>query len=292
MKHPLFFCLLMILAACSGNSSKMGERLVYLKISDGNADLYSADVFGQWEERLTSGPGYDRSPKWNATLNKLIYYSNDSLGNFNVLSMDLRTGTTDTLPFSDLDNYQLSPDGRFIFYTVSEGETTHIWRVDIDGSNPEQLTHHEGYNGRFSISPNVEKMAFISDRTGTNQLFILDLKSMELEQISFFPLMAKYSSWSPDGKQLALCLAGDAEELQWDIWLYTTANGALERITNTVYSEQEIAWSISGRKIAFHGTTASDGDQIYTIDLVDGSFVKITSGNFYHGEPTWVPSPK
>ncbi len=292
MKHPLFFCLLMILAACSGNSSKMGERLVYLKISDGNADLYSADVFGQWEERLTSSPGYDQSPKWNATLNKLIYYSNDSLGNFNVLSMDLRTGTTDTLPFSDLDNYQLSPDGRFIFYTVSEGETTHIWRANIDGSNPEQLTHHEGYNGRFSISPNVEKMAFISDRTGTNQLFILDLKSMELEQISFFPLMAKYSSWSPDGKQLALCLAGDAEELQWDIWLYTTANGALERITNTVYSEQEIAWSISGRKIAFHGTTASDGDQIYTIDLVDGSFVKITSGNFYHGEPTWVPSPK
>lgn len=284
------FLAFLILAAWGCNpSEEVNEQLVYLKSAEGNFDLYSSDVLGNWEDRLTTNPGYDWQPGWNGALKRLTYYSNDTSGNFSVLAMSLENKQVDSLPNSDLSDYQLSPDGLSIFYTVSDGDSKNIWKCDLDGGNRHQLTETEGYNGRFELSFDGKKMAFISDRTGTNQLFIMDLKSGEAEQISFSPLVAKYSSWSPDSQQIAICLAEPSDDPKWDIWIYDLKDGELERFTNTPYSEQEIAWSLSGKKIAFHGTTENDGDQIYTLDVIDGKFTKITSGNFYHGEPTWVP---
>lgn len=288
MKYRILSLLILLAWGCSSSDS-LKEQVVYLKQADGNFDLYRSDVLGKWEERLTTNPGYDWQPNWNSNLNKLIYYSNDSLGNFAVLAKDLTNGQVDSLAMAQLSDFQLSPDGLNIFYTISEGDSKNIWKCDLNGSNPHQLTVSEGYNGRFELSADGRKMAFISDRTGTNQLFIMDLKSGEAEQISFFPLVAKYSSWSPDGEQIAVCLAEPSDDPKWDIWLYNLKDRELERFTNTPYSEQEIVWSFSGKKIAFHGTTENDGDQIYTLDLADGKFTKITSGDFYHGEPAWVP---
>ena len=288
MKYRFLPLLLLVIWGCN-SSDKVGEQVVYLKKANGNFDLYQSDVLGKWEERLTTNPGYDWQPYWNEGLGKMIYYSNDTAGNFSVVARDLKTGEVDSLPMAHLPDFKLSPDGQSIFYTITDGEAKNIWKCDLDGNNRFQLTNTQSYNGRFSLSANGKKMAFISDRTGTNQLFIMDLENNAIEQISFFPLIAKYSSWSPDSQWIAVCLAEATDDPQWDIWLYNLADKGLERFTNTPYSEQEIAWSLSGKKIAFHGTTENDGDQIYTIDIADGKFTKITSGDFYHGEPAWVP---
>ena len=288
MKYRFSVLLILCLWACKA-SDQVEEQVVYIKSAQGNFDIYQSDVLGKWEQRLTTNPGFDWQPNWNEAFGKMIYYSNDTSGNFSVLAKDLKTGDVDTLPMSHLPDFRLSPDGQHIFYTISDGAAKNIWKCDLDGNNRYQLTNTQGYNGRFSLSTDGKKMAFISDRTGTNQMYMMDLESRETEQISFFPLIAKYSSWSPDSQQIAICLAEPSEDPNWDIWLYNLQDKGLEQFTNTPYSEQEISWSLSGRKIAFHGTTENDGDQIYTIDIADGKFTKITSGDFYHGEPAWVP---
>ena len=287
MKYRFLLLLVLLVWGCN-SSDRVKEQLVYLKNADGNFDLYQSDLLGQWEERLTINPGYDWQPYWNEGLGKMIYYSNDSTGNFWVLAKDMKTDEVDSLPMAYLPDFRLSPDGQSIFYTISEGSVKNIWKCDLDGNNRYQLTNTQGYNGRFSLSPDGNKMAFISDRSGSNQLFIMDFEDDAIEQISFFPLIAKYSSWSPDSNRIAICLAEATDNPKWDIWLYSLEDKRLDRFTNTPYSEQEIAWSLSGKKIAFHGTTENDGDQIYTIDIADGKFTKITSGDFYHGEPAWV----
>ncbi|WP_288341370.1 hypothetical protein [uncultured Roseivirga sp.] len=288
MKGRFLVLLLLSVLACSPNE-QIKEEVVYLKKANGNFDLYQSDVLGQWEERLTQNVGYDWQPHWNEGLQKLVYYSNDSAESFTVLAMDIRSKKTDALPLAHLADYRLSANAEYIYYTTSDGDSKNIWRCDLDGNNRYQLTNTNGYNGRFSLSPDGLKMAFVSDRTGSNQLFVMNLGNGEVEQVSFFPLIAKYSTWSPDSKRLAVCLAEASDDPKWDIWLYNLPTQGLERFTNTPYSEQEIAWSLSGEKIAFHGTTENDGDQIYTLDVADGKFTKITSGDFYHGEPTWVP---
>ena len=47
---------------------------------------------------------------------------------------------------------QVSPDGRYIVFGTFRNSSYQIWRMDIDGRNPEQLTHGPGVPA-FSISP-------------------------------------------------------------------------------------------------------------------------------------------
>lgn len=288
MRFLSILLLALLVIGCS-TSERSEEMIVYLKRSEGNFDLYSIDVLGQWEERLTTNLGYDWQPTWNIGWQKLVYYTNDSSGNFSVVAMDLSTKQVDTLKWSDLPNYKLSSQADRIYYTEAQGEYQNIWSCDLEGRDKRKLTNSESYNGRFSIAPDGMKMAFISDRTGSNELYVLDLLSNQLFQLTDNDLIEKYNTWSPDGSQIAVTMREDHPEAKEDIYIITLETEAIERLTNTPYAEQEIAWSLSGKKMAFHGTTENDGDQIYTIDLADGKFTKITSGNFYHGEPVWIP---
>lgn len=272
------------------DQENINEALVYLKSKDGNFDLYSIDVLGQWEKRLTTNQGWDWQPHWVPGFNQLAYYTNDTARNFSLVKMSLGNSEVDTLPYSDLLNLKLSPDGKRIYYMERDGDVQHIKRMSLDGSNDELLTKSDSYNGRFALDPKQEQMAFISDRTGSNQLFLMDLNTKNVRQLTGGHMIAKYASFAPDGQQIAVCLAPPSEDPKWDIFIIDIPSGEQIRLTETPYSEQEIAWSLSGEKIAFHGTTEEDGDHIYTIDIKDGKFTKITSGNYYHGEPAWIPA--
>lgn len=288
-------CLLVLgvalLFSCNRDKAHvLDEKLVYLKNNTNNFDLFTSDVLGQWEDRLTTNPGWDWSPRWNTGLEKMVYYSNDTAGDFSVLAMRLNTGEVDTLPNADLLNFKLSPSGKYIYYNEEDSLGRNIWRCKLDGTAKERLTEVNGYNGRFEVNADESQMAFISDRTGQNELLLMNLKTKNVKQLTNDEMIEKYISWSPDGKQIAFTMAAPSDDPKWDIYMINADGTGLVQLTKTPYSEQEIAWSLSGKKIAFHGTTAADGDHIYTIDIANGKFTKITSGDYYHGEPAWVPA--
>ncbi|MBO3697627.1 TolB family protein [Fabibacter sp. E12] len=274
--------------SCSPNLKEKTESLVYLSSRDGNFDLYTNDVLGQWERRLTTNEGWDWSPKWNEGLDKLVYYTNDTARNFSVIAITLNSNEVDTLPNSQLSNFQLTPNGERIVYIEGDNENQNIWWCKLDGSDRQQLTNSQSYNGRFSVSPSGNKLLFVSDRSGSNELYLMNLKTKEVDRLTDNNLIEKYNTWSPDGTKIAFTMREDKEGGKEDIYILDLQSKALKQLTNTPYAEQEIAWSLNGDKIAFHGTT-DDGDHIYTIDVVDRKFTKITSGNTYHGEPAWIP---
>lgn len=278
-----------VILGCS-SQSQPGESLVYLKSADGNFDLYQSDLLGQWERKLTDNLGWDWSPQWNDGMERLIYYSNDTSEQFSVMSQDLKGGQREALDNSELPNYHLSADGQFIYFTERDGIAQNIKRCPVDSPKDwEYLTYYACYNGRFSITKDQKWMVFISNRNGSNQLYLKNLESKEVTQLTDGPMIAKYNSFSPDESMIAVTLAEPSDDPIWDIYIIDLETKELTQLTDTPYSEQEIAWSPSGKKIAFHGTSEADGDQIYTIDIADGKFTKITSGDFYHGEPVWLP---
>lgn len=290
MKNTYLLLLMLVMVSCGKKPAGIEESIVYLKQTGGNFDLYKIDVLGQWEERLTTNTGWDWSARWNPGLEKLIYYTNDTSRNFSVVALNIADMSFDTLPNPELLNYQLTPNGERIVFTQPKGDAQNIWWCKLDGSDRKQLTNSVSYNGRFTISPNSEQMAFISDRSGSNELYLLNLKTGLLTRLTENDLIEKYITWSPDNEQIAFTMRANREGALEDIYMIKTDGSGLRQLTRTPYAEQEIAWSLNGDKIAFHGTTESDGDQIYTIDIADGKFTKITSGDFYHGEPAWLPS--
>ncbi|MEL6968741.1 MAG: hypothetical protein AAFO02_01120 [Bacteroidota bacterium] len=60
-----------------------------------------------------------------------------------------------------------------------------------------------------------------------------------------------------------------------------------KHLTDTPFSESKIAWSPSGRYIAYHAKV-DEMDDIFLLEIQMGKVEKVTAGNGYHGEPEWI----
>jgi Tol biopolymer transport system component len=288
VQASFLFGIIMLLTSCDSTKNSMGnfdQTLVYISDRDG-FNLYQIDELGQWEKQLTFEKGQEYNPKWNEGLRSVVYYSLSEEGDFRLKV--LNSVAMDSLAFLGMTDVQLFPDAKSILFTVKEEGGKGIWMSSLDGEGMKELISSDSNNGDISISPNGETMAFTSDRTGTTELFKLDLKTLELTQLTDNELVEKFSSWSPDGERIAFSMRENNDLAKADIYIINSDGSNQQQITNTPYAEQELAWSLDGKKIAFHATSIADGDQIYTINLEDGHFVKITSGDYYHGAPAWV----
>jgi dipeptidyl aminopeptidase/acylaminoacyl peptidase len=103
---------------------------------------------------------------------------------------------------------QLSPDGRTVAFTVQSidipGNTrpSHIYAVPLAGGPPRQLTKEGGRNERARWSPDSRQIAFISDRGGSAQIWLMGADGSAPRQLTNLSTEAGGLLFSPDGKKL------------------------------------------------------------------------------------------
>lgn len=109
------------------------------------------------------------------------------------------------------------PDGRFVYeYFERSGDFRGLWIQNQDGSNPVPITDHPG-DTMPSVSPGGDKVAFMSDRTGKWEVYVVNIDGSGLRQLTH---SRGYNSglptWSPDGNHIAFVSDYDN---QWAIWV-------------------------------------------------------------------------
>jgi len=116
----------------------------------------------------------------------------------------------DLLAVQVVSDPQVSPQGDRIVYTVKviDRETgrsnTDLWLVDRQGKTPRQLTSHPGSDRHPRWSPDGRSVAFLSDRSGSTQVWLLPMdQSGEARQLTRLPLDVEGPIWSPQGDRLA-----------------------------------------------------------------------------------------
>lgn len=105
----------------------------------------------------------------------------------------------------------LSPDGRLVAYALRETDFENnrgisaIWLVPADGSRPARRLTAKGSNAsQPRFSPDGKSLYFLSNRSGTQQLWRLPLDGGEAIQLSDFPLDVGVYALSPKGDAVAL----------------------------------------------------------------------------------------
>lgn len=93
----------------------------------------------------------------------------------------------------------MMPDGKsFVFNLLG-----HLFQLPVNGENANQLTFGPYYDNEPVVSPDGSKIAFISNRDGSDgNLFILDLATKKITQHTF-EFMVGSPVWNPDGTALA-----------------------------------------------------------------------------------------
>lgn len=101
----------------------------------------------------------------------------------------------------------ISPDGKWVAFTAmsvdleSNARPRQIYLVPAAGGTPRALTT-SGRNERPRWSPDSKKIAFVSDRGGSNQIWTMDAEGANAAQLTFLSTEAAGHIWSADGKTL------------------------------------------------------------------------------------------
>ena len=103
---------------------------------------------------------------------------------------------------------QISPDGKWVVYTVATPDmdanrnVTNIWMVPTSGGTPTQLTQ-SGQDSSPVWSPDGKTIAFLSSRSGEAHVYLLALEGGEAQRLTKLSTGADLMKWSPDGKTIA-----------------------------------------------------------------------------------------
>ncbi|HTR82794.1 MAG TPA: DPP IV N-terminal domain-containing protein [Bacteroidota bacterium] len=153
------------------------------------------------------------------------------------------------------------------------------------------------YNTSPSISPQGDKIAFISDRDDYFDVFIIstiDNKVTKLvdgystKNFEELHLLTPGITWSPDGKKIALAVkSGDADA----IFIVDVETGKQEKLEFKLDGIFSVDWSPKGDKLAFVGDNTKQSD-IYVYDLATKDLTNLTDDVFSDSDPHWSPDGK
>ena len=177
-------------------------------------------------------------------------------GDWQTISIDTRTVT-----WADVD---VSPDGQtLIFHTLGD-----IYRVSIEGGEAEALTDDIAWNFQPRFSPDGRHIAFISDRGGAENIWIMDADGNNLSQVSDEREHLLHNpAWSPDGDYIAARKGYVSRRSipAGSIWMYHRGGGGGVELVERLHGQQ------SQKNIA-EPTFSPDGKYLYfSQDITPGS---------------------
>jgi len=121
--------------------------------------------------------------------------------------------------------------------------------------------------GRPTWSPDGKSIAFVSNMSGRNNLWIVPADGGWPVQLTVSDQRQAAPAWSPDGKWIAYQSDYDGDE-QWDIFLVSPKTGKVVNLTQTrEIAEGNPTWSPDGRYLAYEVKPKTSA--AYEIDIYD-----------------------
>jgi Tol biopolymer transport system component len=279
-------------AAKAAYPGTLNGRIAFgMTAADGNSDIFTVRPNGTGLRRLTFGP-QDVCAAVSANGRKIAFCRGSDTDaqiwtmNFNGTAQHQVSPTGATLIFPDF-----SPNGRKIVASGvldSSAPKDQIYVMDSHtGGHLHALTTAAQGNSDFAAwSPNGKKIAFISDRTGIEQVWVMNADgSCQHQLTSALVTHDEVPDWSPDGKQIVFEV-GDVGS--GTIWVMNANGSHQHQISSGPGDEFGPEWSPRGNKIAFVADYGNGNRPIETMNP-DGSDLQILTPGRNSFVPAWQP---
>lgn len=211
--------------------------------------------------KTAEGEKTEEEAKWDV---------NEPPGEFDTVRIDTTTTT-----WSEVD---VSPDGSTIVFDML-GD---LYTVPIEGGDATALTSDIAWNFQPRFSPDGASIAFVSDRAGGDNLWVMRADGTEPRAVSEERQNLVHNpSWSPDGDYL-LAKKGFTSTRSipaGEIWMFHVEGGGGLQVTERPFGKQdqktmaEPAFSPDGRYIYYSADTTSGRVWAYNKDSTGQIFV-------------------
>jgi Tol biopolymer transport system component len=199
-----------------------------------------------------------------------------------------------------------SPDGKRLAFTraapssMADDKATSIHVIGVDGTGETTLVEHAHAP---AWSPDGSRIAVVSDREGTNKIFLVNPDGGGFVRLTDGP-QDEDPDWAPDGNRIAF----DSERARKpllhnvdqdptlslpsgmggrDIYTVGADGSSVVRLTKDPSYNSDPAWSPDGSRIAFD-SNRDGGFQVHVMNA-DGSDVRQITHTRHNGQPSWGP---
>ena len=166
------------------------------------------------------------------------------------------------------------------------------WRVEgnlfaLDLAQPDTLlpfAASTAFDAHPQISPDGQRVAFVSERSGTPQVWVSERDGSRARAVTDLDGVA-YSAprWSPDGERLVFTVLGDDGS---DVFVLDRLGATPRRLAAPGSNEVQPAWSADGRWL-YVGSDRSGEMEVWRVPVGGGDGTQLTVG----GGVTAQPSP-
>ena len=260
-----------------------GQRMAFLRrMNHSMADIFVVPVDGHAApKRLTFDNRHVAGLTWSADGKSLVFSSNRE-GNFKLWRIPASGGEPEWLAAigaQDPGGVSVSAEEAYLAYEEWEFEIN-VWGVSLDDaeSPPRRFIASTRWDYHPQISPDGQRIAFASNRSGSFELWTSDFDGKNLMRLTAFdgPFVGM-PHWSPDGRRLAFDARVDDHAA---IHLIDADGGLPTRLTDEASDHLAPSWSRDGRWIYF----ASDRNgtwQIWKKPANGGDAVQVTTNGGY-----------
>jgi len=242
--------------------------------------------------RVTSADGFAGSHAWTPDGRGLVFSLWGDVGRSHLYRVTLTgrdnegIGQPERLAFGQgATDVSISGSGRLV-YTAPLRDSA-IWKLPLGGLTDRPVAmpllsspfdeHTPDY------SPDGERIAFVSDRSGEEAIWIAHSDGSNPVQVTAFGgPQTSNPQWSPDGKTI---LFNSRREGSNDLYLLRPDTRELRRLTDEPTDERGPRWSRDGLWIYF-GSNRTGQWEVWRIPAAGGAAVRITK----HGGQTPVES--
>ncbi|HYC58073.1 MAG TPA: protein kinase [Thermoanaerobaculia bacterium] len=250
------------------NWSPNGHRIAYWGIVGESAqrDLWtidpSADDPKKTIVRVTSDAAVDWNPVWSPD-GQYLYFGSDRSGAMNLwrVRIDEKSGKTRgepepvTAPAHFSGHYSIARDGkRLLFASIDQSEAMRSVAFDpaagatVGETRPIVAGSFLVFSSQ--VSPDGRFVA-VTNRTGQEDLFVAELATGEIRQLTNDVARDRGVTWSPDGTKIYFYSQRDTD--RYEIWSIHADGSNLSRVTTTKgRSVWYPAASHDGKRVSFY----------------------------------------
>ncbi len=276
----------------------IGDRIYFISDRDDFLNLYVYDPATDATEQLTRH--VDADARWASDdgRGRIVYEFSGGLRVYDVASGRDRTvaitvaddstrNRPETVKVDSLiDRFDASPNAKRVAL-AARGE---IFTVPVEHGITRNLTATPGAHEReVAWSPDGERLAWISDATGEEELYVRDHLGREpAVQITDGSSLRYYNpKWSADGKRIAF---GDAEAR---IHVADVERRRVVEVANDGgFPAHDYAWSPDGRWLAYSAADTNGYRSLHVWDATSGRSQRITDELFNEYGPAFSPDGK
>ncbi len=248
-------------------------------VTAGVNDIYVVSAAGGEPERLTFDGAFTAGHAWTPDGRELVF-SSSLKGMDGLWRVSASGGNVRRIHSVGQGAYYVSVSRRGHHLAYSRWfADTNIWRLAIGNgaAKPEELISSTWEERSAQYSPDGTRIAFRSDRSGNNEIWVCDASgSNPLQLTSFGGPLTGTPRWSPDGKNLAFDSRPEGDSVVYTI---SALGGMPHRITPNGSNGAVPSWSHDGKWIYF-ASRRGDGFQVWKVpvngQLSDGDPLQVT----------------